>query len=59
MKSKSVKRVALRRAGIHSDLRIYASGGHGFGVRPTNGTCSAWTRSCTDWLRSRGFLPPN
>ena len=51
--------LALKRAGIHSDLRVYASGGHGFGVRPTDGTCSAWTRSCTDWLRSRGFLRPN
>lgn len=48
--------LALKRAGIHSDLHVYASGGHGFGVRPTNAACSAWTTACTDWLRNRGFL---
>lgn len=51
--------VALKRAGIHSDLHIYSSGGHGFGVRPSKGTCSAWTQNCTAWLQSRGFLEPN
>lgn len=48
--------VALKRAGIHSDLHVYASGGHGFGVRPTSGSCSAWTQACADWLLNRGFL---
>jgi acetyl esterase/lipase len=48
--------LALKRAGIHADLHIYASGGHGFGVRPTNAACSAWMQACTDWLRIRGFL---
>ncbi|MFN0197528.1 MAG: alpha/beta hydrolase [Planctomycetaceae bacterium] len=51
--------LALKRAGIHSDLHVYASGGHGFGVRPTKATCSAWTQCCTDWLQSRGFLESN
>ena len=51
--------LALKRAGIHADLRVYASGGHGFGVRPTTATCSAWTQSCADWLRNRGFLTPS
>ena len=51
--------LALKRAGIHSDLHVYSSGGHGFGVRPTNATCSAWTTACTDWLRNQGFLKPN
>ena len=51
--------LALKRAGIHADLHVYASGGHGFGVRPTNGTCSAWTQSCADWLRHQGLLKPN
>ena len=50
--------LALKRAGIHSDLHVYASGGHGFGVRPTNAACSAWTTACSDWLRNRGFLKP-
>ncbi len=48
--------LALKRAGIHSDLRVYSSGGHGFGVRPTKAACSAWTASCTTWLQNKGFL---
>ncbi len=51
--------LALKRAGIHSDLHVYASGGHGFGVRPTNATCAVWKDACVDWLRNRGFLKPN
>jgi acetyl esterase/lipase len=49
--------LALKRAGVHVDLHVYASGGHGFGVRPTSAACSAWTQTCTDWLRHHGFLP--
>jgi acetyl esterase/lipase len=51
--------LALKRASIHADLHVYASGGHGFGVRPTNAACSAWTQACVDWLRNRGFLRTN
>jgi acetyl esterase/lipase len=51
--------LALKRAGIHADLHVYASGGHGFGVRPTTGTCAAWTQSCADWLRNRRLLGPS
>lgn len=49
--------LTLKRAGIHSNLHIYASGGHGFGVRPTSAACATWTHACVDWLRNRGFLP--
>ncbi len=48
--------LALKRAGIHTDLHVYATGGHGFGVRPTNATCAVWTQACVGWLRNRGFL---
>lgn len=51
--------LALKRAGIHADLHVYAFGGHGFGVRPTTGTCSAWKQACVDWLKSKGFLTPS
>ena len=51
--------LALKRAGIHSDLHVYSSGEHGFGVRPTNSTCSVWTQCCIDWLRNRKLLTSN
>ena len=47
--------LALKRAKIDAEMHIYASGGHGFGVRP-DGPCAGWTRSCADWMRNKGFL---
>jgi acetyl esterase/lipase len=48
--------LALRRAKIDAEMHLYATGGHGFGVRQDGGPCSAWTRSCADWLRKKGVL---
>jgi acetyl esterase/lipase len=48
--------LALKRAGIDAELHVYASGGHGFGVRPNSGPCAGWTRVCADWMGNRGFL---
>ena len=47
--------LALKRAKIDAELHVYAAGGHGFGVREGS-PCAGWTRTCTDWLRNRGFL---
>jgi acetyl esterase/lipase len=48
--------LALKRAKIDAELHVYATGGHGFGVRQDGGPCSGWTRTCTDWMRNRGLL---
>jgi acetyl esterase/lipase len=48
--------LALRKAGVPAELHIYASGGHGFGLRPSAEPCSTWTQRCGDWMRSRGLL---
>jgi acetyl esterase/lipase len=48
--------LALKRAGVPTELHVYASGGHGFGVRKVDHPCSAWTERCTDWLRDQGML---
>ncbi len=48
--------LALKRAGISTEMHLYASGGHGFGVRKSDFPCSTWTDRCVDWLRSQGFL---
>jgi acetyl esterase/lipase len=47
--------LALKRAKIDAELHIYATGGHGFGVRPGS-PCAGWTRCCTDWMQQRGFF---
>jgi acetyl esterase/lipase len=51
--------LALRRAGVTSELHIYADGGHGFGVRKSSKPCSTWPERCVAWLRNQGLLNPS
>ena len=48
--------LALKRAGIPTELHIYAGASHDFAVRKVDHPCSTWTESCIDWLRNQGFL---
>jgi acetyl esterase/lipase len=48
--------LALKRAGVPAELHVYASGGHGFGMRPSAKPCSTWSQRCADWLRDQGML---
>ncbi|MDR3636311.1 MAG: alpha/beta hydrolase [Isosphaeraceae bacterium] len=47
---------ALKRAGVPAELHVYATGGHGFGLRPSEDPCSQWPERCAAWLKSRGLL---
>ncbi|AMV40583.1 alpha/beta hydrolase [Planctomyces sp. SH-PL62] len=49
---------ALKKAGVPAELHIYASGGHGFGLRPSAHPCSTWPQRCEEWLRSTKLLAP-
>ncbi len=48
--------LALKQAGVPAELHIYTSGGHGFGLRPSDNPCSTWPARCEEWLRNRGLL---
>jgi acetyl esterase/lipase len=48
--------LALKRAGVPAELHIYATGGHGFGMRPSDKPCATWPKRCEEWLRSQGLL---
>ncbi|HTU19795.1 MAG TPA: alpha/beta hydrolase [Gemmataceae bacterium] len=48
--------LALKEAKVPAELHIYATGGHGFGLRPSKHPCSTWPKSCEAWLRSQGLL---
>jgi acetyl esterase/lipase len=50
--------LAMKRAGVSAEMHIYATGGHGFGVRKVAHPCVTWTDRCVDWLRYQGFLKP-
>lgn len=48
--------LALKRAGVPAELHIYASGGHGFGMRKIEHPAASWPQRCEEWLRSQGWL---
>jgi len=48
--------LALKKAGVPAELHIFTTGGHGFGLRPTEEPCSNWPAQCEKWLRNRGLL---
>lgn len=48
--------LALKQAGVPAELHVFATGGHGFGLRPSENACSNWPRLCEQWMKSRGLL---
>lgn len=46
----------LRKVNVPSELHIYTSGGHGFGLRPGGKPVLTWPQRCADWLGERGLL---
>ena len=47
----------LKRHGIPSELHVYGNGGHGYGLRPVEGSqIATWTDHAAHWLGGRGFL---
>jgi endo-1,4-beta-xylanase len=49
--------VRLKQAEVPAEMHIYASGGHGFGVRPDkHNPAQGWIVSFVDWLGDRGML---
>jgi acetyl esterase/lipase len=48
--------LALRKAGVPTELHIYATAAHDFGVRSSDHPCSKWTQACANWLQHQGFL---
>jgi acetyl esterase/lipase len=51
--------LALQKAGIPTELHIYATAAHDFGVRKSDHPCSTWTDACATWMRHQGFLKGN
>jgi acetyl esterase/lipase len=51
--------LALKRAGVPTELHIYATTAHDFGVRKSDRghPFDKWTESCALWLGQQGFLP--
>mgnify|MGYP000087077508 CR=1 FL=1 len=47
---------ALDAAGVPSEVHLFASGGHAFGLRRNQSPDTAWPPLVENWLRERGVL---
>ncbi len=47
---------ALKQSKVPAEMHLYASGGHGYGLRPTSKTVTTWPARAEEWLRSTGVL---
>lgn len=45
---------ALKAAKVPAELHVYATGGHGFGMRPADQPYATWPKRVEDWLRGTG-----
>jgi len=48
--------LAMKQARVPAELHIYATGGHGYGLRRTPVPVTAWPDRATEWMRNSGWL---
>jgi acetyl esterase/lipase len=48
--------VALKHAGVPTEVHVFNEGGHGFGVRKWSKSVAIWPELFEGWLNDRGFL---
>lgn len=48
--------LALKQAKVPAEMHIYPTGGHGYGLRPTDSVVTTWPKRAEDWMRSLGWL---
>jgi acetyl esterase/lipase len=48
--------MALKAEKVPMEMHLYPTGGHGYGLRPSNDSVTTWPLRAADWLRSRGLL---
>ena len=48
--------MALKQKAVPAELHIFATGGHGYGMRKGDKPVSKWPDRCADWLKTRGYL---
>lgn len=50
--------LALKRASVPSEIHIYDTGGHGYGLRPVDALpVTSWPDRCRDWLQRIDWIP--
>jgi acetyl esterase/lipase len=47
---------ALKKNNVPAELHLYASGGHGFGMKKVPHPCASWPDRAADWMKTRGLF---
>ena len=50
--------LALKKANVSAELHIYESGGHGYGLPPTELPVTSWPDRMKEWMRRLKLLEP-
>jgi acetyl esterase/lipase len=48
--------LALKKNGVPGELHLYATGGHGYGMRKSDQPYAKWPDRAADWMKARGLL---
>ncbi len=48
--------LALKNAKVPVEMHLYASGGHGYGLRPDGKSVTSWPKRAEEWMRALGVL---
>ena len=46
----------LKKVKVPSELHVFPSGGHGYGLRPSKHAVSGWPKLCETWLKKMGII---
>jgi acetyl esterase/lipase len=45
----------LKAVGVSCELHVYATGGHGYGMRNTGHPVNTWPQRCLEWMTKQGY----
>lgn len=49
--------LGLEKQGVSTEMHIYASGGHGFGMRDVHLPVTTWTERLSEWMKDKKLVP--
>ena len=48
--------LALKQAKVPAEMHLYPTGGHGYGLRPSEHGVTTWPQRAAEWMKTRGLL---
>lgn len=47
---------ALKENKVSAELHVFSTGGHGYGMKPSDKPYAGWPKRCGEWLAEQGYL---